>query len=171
MGKETSNAMKYVAGIPTVIELLAKRNVDPQKAPVGVLNTEIEADITSNDSKLLVSAKVQVKISGVPKGSSESAFTVECKMECIYTFSTERSNEDLENKEFVLKLCDPIYQRASVIAQDSCWKLGFGRVRLPITMPKDIKAIAETAKKASAKKAPAKKATAKKVSAKKSATK
>lgn len=68
-------------------------------------------------------------------------------MECDYFFEVPQSKESIAAPSFVSMLCDPVYQRAAVGAQNLCSQLGFGRINLPLTMPADLKpAIAEKSK-------------------------
>lgn len=147
MAKVSASSMIFKPGVPVFVELLAKRSVDPLVARSGTLHIEVEADLNSDDSEKIIRSVVCIKISGTPKNSTEVAFAIECKMECDYFFEVPQSKESIAAPSFVSMLCDPVYQRAAVGAQNLCSQLGFGRINLPLTMPADLKpAIAEKSK-------------------------
>lgn len=135
MGSTTS--LTFSTGQPTVLELSGKRNLAAKEAPDGSVRTryDLSLDLKDDNKKLLVT-QVSVIVEGIVEKSDEIAFTIKSSMECHFTFPEAQSEMEFEDLGKVRLFCEPLFHRATMLAQDMAWKMGYTAVRLPIMFPK-----------------------------------
>lgn len=143
----TAAALTFRSGQPTVIELSGKRNISAANAPDGSIRTqyELSVDLKDDDKKTLI-AGVAVIIEGIVENSDEVAFSVKAALECRYAFREEKCDEDFEDVKIVRVFCEPLFHRASMLAQEMAWRMGFTAVRLQVTFPNssEIQPVSDT---------------------------
>ena len=132
----TTASLTFSSEQPIVVELSGKRNIASNDAPSGSIrnNTEFSIDVKDDDKKLLV-ARVSLIVEGIVEKSDDIAFTIRSIVECRFRFPDERVEEEFEDHGKMRVLCEPLYHRASMLAQDMAWKMGYTAVKLPIMFP------------------------------------
>lgn len=132
----TAASLTFRTGQPTVTELSGKRNIAAANAPDGSIRTQydLSVDLKDDDKKTLI-AGVTVIIEGIVENSDEIAFSIKAALECQYNFREEKCDEDFEDVKLVRLFCEPLFHRASMLAQEMAWRMGFTAVRLQVTFP------------------------------------
>lgn len=131
-------ALAFKASAPYATELIGKLHKPRSSISSGSLKTTLEFALDLNDDdKRQLKAIITVIVDGMIPDTEDKAFTVLVTMVCGYSFSAELTEKELNDHGFVQMVCEPLYHRAAVIAEQNARTMGFSSIRIATTFPKE----------------------------------
>lgn len=130
--KSDALTVTFTPRSPSIVELTAKRILDARDAPKGLVSTAIDSTVTiGGDGPKVARAVITVTMRGV-SGDEREAFEAVCTVDCRYDFESPIAEESLDDPELRRQLCEPLYHRAALQAQELAWRMGYNAVRAPL---------------------------------------